>query len=50
MVKITVFKENTQPVLDLLRRQSASASHFEKTIVPVLKKTILPISQKRMEE
>ena len=41
MVKITVFREDNQPVLHLQRRQSASASHFEKTIVPVLKKTIL---------
>jgi hypothetical protein len=41
MVKITVFREDNQPVLHLLRRQSASASHFEKTIAPVLKKTIL---------
>ncbi len=41
MVKITVFGEDNQPVLHLQRRQSASASHFEKTIVPVLKKTIL---------
>ena len=42
MVKITVFREDNQPVLHLQRRQSASASHFEKTILPVLKKTILP--------
>ena len=41
MVKITVFREDNQPVLRLQRRQSASASHFEKTILPVLKKTIL---------
>ena len=41
MVKITVFREDNQPVLHLQRRQSASASHFEKTILPVLKKTIL---------
>ena len=41
MVKITVFREDNQPVLHLQRRQSASASHFEKTIIPVLKKTIL---------
>ena len=41
MVKITVFREDNQPVLCLQRRQSASASHFEKTILQVLKKTIL---------
>ena len=41
MVKITVFREDNQPVLHLQRRQSASASHFEKTILPMLKKTIL---------
>ena len=41
MVKITVFREDNQPVLHLQRRQSASASHVEKTILPVLKKTIL---------
>ena len=41
MVKITVYREDNQPVLHLQRRQSASTSHFEKTIVPVLKMTIL---------
>ena len=41
MVKTTVFREDNQPVLHLQRRQSASASYFEKTIVLVLKKTIL---------
>ena len=41
MVKITVFREDNHPVLHLHRRQSASASYFEKTIVLVLKKTIL---------
>ena len=41
MVKITVFREDNQPVLHLQRRQSTSASYFGKTIVLVLKKTIL---------
>ena len=41
MVKITVFREDNQPLLRLQRRQSAIASHYEKTILPVLKKTIL---------
>ena len=41
MLKITVFREDNQPVLHLQRRQSASAPYFGKTIVPVLKKTIL---------
>ena len=42
MVKITfIFREDNQPVLHLQRRQSTSASYFGKTIVLVLKKTIL---------
>ena len=41
MVKISVFREDNHPVLLILRRQSAGASYFEKTIVLVLKKTIL---------
>ena len=37
MVKVIVFREDNHPVLHLQRRQSASASYFEKTIVPVIK-------------
>ena len=40
-VKMTVFIEDNHPVLHLQGRHLASASYFEKTIVPVLKKTIL---------